>query len=118
MYVCMYVCTYVCMYVCMYVCLYVHVLLLPAYVQVLDGITLANLDVIDAGGGLEGTLLSQVDLTVTPFGKRLLKHWVCTPLCAVEAINERWVLSSGGIENVVVCVGGWVPERHHSSDSF
>ena len=95
-----------------YVCMYI--LLLPAYVQVLDGITLANLDVIDAGGGLEGTLLSQVDLTVTPFGKRLLKHWVCTPLCAVEAINERWVLSSGGIENV----GGWVPERHHSSDSF
>jgi DNA mismatch repair protein MSH6 len=57
--------------------------------MVLDGTTLANLDVVDVGGGLEGTLLERIDHTVTPFGKRLLKQWLCAPLCKVQEINDR-----------------------------
>ena len=57
--------------------------------KVLDGTTLANLDVVDVGGGLEGTLLERIDHTVTPFGKRLLKQWLCAPLCKVQEINDR-----------------------------
>ena len=41
-----------------------HILL-----QILDDITLSNLDVIDLGGKLAGTLLERIDHTSTPFGR-------------------------------------------------
>ena len=57
-------------------------------------------------GKKDGTLVERLDHCVTPFGKlqvvvsilndrtvakgkRLLKLWVCAPLCHPEAINER-----------------------------
>ena len=57
--------------------------------QVLDGITLCNLDVIDNHGVGEGTLLCRLDHTSTPFGRRLLKEWVAAPLCSPAGIRER-----------------------------
>ena len=47
-------------------------LLIMCYViQVLDGITLKNLDVLkNKAGGTEGTLLNSLDQCCTPFGKR------------------------------------------------
>lgn len=40
--------------------------------QILDDITLSNLDVIDFRGKLAGTLLERIDHTSTPFGKILM----------------------------------------------
>lgn len=58
--------------------------------MVLDGVTLANLDVFQNGsGGTEGTLLERLDTCSTPFGKRLLKQWVCAPLCNPTSIKDR-----------------------------
>ena len=57
---------------------------------VLDGVTLANLEVLQNGsGGAEGSLLQRLDSCSTPFGKRLLKQWLCAPLCNPAAIEER-----------------------------
>ncbi|XP_062318877.1 DNA mismatch repair protein Msh6 [Osmerus eperlanus] len=57
---------------------------------VLDGVTLTNLEVLQNGsGGTEGSLLQRLDSCSTPFGKRLLKQWLCAPLCNPAAIEER-----------------------------
>ncbi|KAI4873828.1 hypothetical protein NFI96_016848 [Prochilodus magdalenae] len=59
--------------------------------MVLDGVTLANLEILQNGstGGLEGTLLERLDTCCTPFGKRLLKQWLCSPLCNPTSIQDR-----------------------------
>ncbi|XP_056147296.1 DNA mismatch repair protein Msh6 [Lampris incognitus] len=58
--------------------------------MVLDGVTLANLEVLQNGsGGSEGTLLERLDTCCTPFGKRLLKQWLCAPLCNPKSIEDR-----------------------------
>lgn len=58
--------------------------------MVLDGVTLANLEIFQNGsGGTEGTLLERLDTCRTPFGKRLLKQWLCAPLCNPTSIKDR-----------------------------
>ncbi|NXO22527.1 MSH6 protein, partial [Cisticola juncidis] len=59
--------------------------------MVLDGVTLMNLEVLQNGtnGSTEGTLLERIDSCCTPFGKRLLKQWLCAPLCNPKSINDR-----------------------------
>ncbi|XP_021247442.1 DNA mismatch repair protein Msh6 isoform X1 [Numida meleagris] len=59
--------------------------------MVLDGVTLMNLEVLQNGtnGTTEGTLLERIDSCCTPFGKRLLKQWLCAPLCNPASINDR-----------------------------
>ncbi|NP_001393733.1 DNA mismatch repair protein Msh6 isoform 7 [Homo sapiens] len=59
--------------------------------MVLDAVTLNNLEIFLNGtnGSTEGTLLERVDTCHTPFGKRLLKQWLCAPLCNHYAINDR-----------------------------
>lgn len=58
--------------------------------MVLDGVTLANLEIFQNGsGGSEGTLLERLDTSSTPFGKRLLKQWLCAPLCNAKSILDR-----------------------------
>ncbi|KAM9364542.1 DNA mismatch repair protein Msh6 [Pholidichthys leucotaenia] len=58
--------------------------------MVLDGVTLANLEIFQNGsGGTEGTLLERLDTCCTPFGKRLLKQWLCAPLCNPTSIRDR-----------------------------
>lgn len=58
--------------------------------MVLDGVTLANLEIfINGSGGTEGTLLERLDTCSTPFGKRLLKQWLCAPLCNAKSIQDR-----------------------------
>ncbi|TNN50390.1 DNA mismatch repair protein Msh6 [Liparis tanakae] len=57
---------------------------------VLDGVTLANLEIFQNGtGGTEGTLLERLDSCSTPFGKRLLKQWLCAPLCSPASVEDR-----------------------------
>lgn len=59
--------------------------------MVLDGVTLMNLEVLQNGtnGTIEGTLLERIDSCCTPFGKRLLKQWLCAPLCNPKSISDR-----------------------------
>jgi len=33
--------------------------------------------------------LNYLDYTRTPYGKRLMKKWVCAPLIDIAAINDR-----------------------------
>src|SRR5262249_52273489 len=40
-------------------------------------------------GGVEGTLFNLLNRCVTPFGKRLLRQWVCHPLADCARINAR-----------------------------
>ncbi|XP_038669646.1 DNA mismatch repair protein Msh6 [Scyliorhinus canicula] len=58
---------------------------------VLDAITLTNLEILrnSTNGTAEGTLLEQLDNCCTYFGKRLLKQWLCAPLCNPLAIEDR-----------------------------
>lgn len=58
--------------------------------MVVDGVTLANLEIFQNGcGGAEGTLLERLDTCSTPFGKRLLRQWLCAPLCDPLSIKDR-----------------------------
>lgn len=61
--------------------------------MILDSQALQHLEILDveyAGKShFEGSLLSFVDKTATPFGKRLLRKWICAPLLDINAINER-----------------------------
>ena len=58
---------------------------------VLDGTTLANLEVFRNAhdGGRNGTLLDRVDRTETAAGARLLRDWLRRPLREPDAIGER-----------------------------
>ncbi|OJD33739.1 dna mismatch repair protein msh6 [Diplodia corticola] len=58
---------------------------------VLDGQSLINLEIFanSFDGGAEGTLFSMLNRCVTPFGKRMLKQWVCHPLADARKINQR-----------------------------
>lgn len=59
--------------------------------MVLDAATRRNLELTETirGGGVEGSLLSVLDYTVSPMGKRLIRQWVSKPLLDIEAICRR-----------------------------
>jgi len=58
--------------------------------MVLDATALSALEVVETlEGGHDGSLLSFLDHTSTPFGYRLLKQWICAPLCNLQEIQER-----------------------------
>lgn len=57
---------------------------------VLDGQTLAHIEVLmNSDGSDDGTLLKLLGRCVTPFGKRLFRIWLCTPLREIKQINDR-----------------------------
>ncbi|KAI8643162.1 muts domain V-domain-containing protein [Parasitella parasitica] len=58
---------------------------------VLDGQTLANLEIFQNSydGSTEGTVFKLLANSITPFGKRLFKQWLCHPLRRIEDINNR-----------------------------
>ena len=57
----------------------------------LDGVTLANLDILSVNGkaSAPGSLLHYLDHCSTPMGRRLLKTWLCHPLRKIDDINQR-----------------------------
>jgi DNA mismatch repair protein MutS len=56
----------------------------------IDATTLRNLEVIDAAdGGKTGSLLHEIDRTMTSMGGRLLRSWILRPLLALERIQDR-----------------------------
>ncbi len=56
----------------------------------IDPTTLEHLEVVEAAkGGREGSLLHEIDRTLTPMGGRLIRSWLLRPLVALEAIRDR-----------------------------
>ena len=56
----------------------------------LDPVTLKHLEILaGADGGRAGSLLAELDHTITPMGGRLLRAWLMRPLVALEAIRDR-----------------------------
>ena len=56
--------------------------------MVLYGDTIRNLDILPSAES-RYSLFNTVNKTSTPFGKRLLKQWICNPLLLVQEIEER-----------------------------
>lgn len=59
--------------------------------MVIDGMSLRNLDVLanSSTGTSQGSLLERLNRCNTAFGQRMLRHWLCAPLCQPEAIDDR-----------------------------
>ncbi|KRX06428.1 P-loop containing nucleoside triphosphate hydrolase [Pseudocohnilembus persalinus] len=61
--------------------------------MILDSQCLQHLEILEASINLnnpiEGSLLNLVDQTVSYFGKRMIKNWLCAPLLDINRINER-----------------------------
>jgi len=56
----------------------------------IDAVTLKNLEVIESSdGGRPGSLLHELDRSVTPMGGRLIRAWLLRPLIALERIHDR-----------------------------
>jgi len=56
----------------------------------MDAATCRHLEILEsADGGRSGSLLGEIDRTVTPMGGRLLRGWLQRPACAVERIQDR-----------------------------
>lgn len=70
----------------------------------LDGAALANLEVLENSdtGGRAGTLIRALDTTVTTFGRRRFRQWLCAPLLRPQDIEDRCVAVADGRE-----VGRW-----------
>jgi DNA mismatch repair protein MutS len=57
---------------------------------VIDPITLKHLEVVAGSeGGTKGSLLDEIDRTVTSMGGRLLRAWLLRPLASLERIRDR-----------------------------
>jgi len=56
----------------------------------IDPTTLKHLEIVQSmDGGRTGSLLEEIDRTVTPMGCRLLRTWLLRPLTALEPIRDR-----------------------------
>jgi DNA mismatch repair protein MutS len=56
----------------------------------IDPITLKHLEVLTGNeGGLQGSLLNEIDRTVTSMGGRMLRSWLLRPLVSLERIRDR-----------------------------
>ena len=57
----------------------------------IDQTSLRSLEVLRTmrGESTKGTLLDSIDQTITGMGARLMRGWICMPLCDVDSINQR-----------------------------
>jgi DNA mismatch repair protein MutS len=56
----------------------------------IDPTTLRHLEILEGSeGGRAGSLLDELDRTVTSMGSRLLRSWLLRPLLSLEAIRDR-----------------------------
>ena len=56
----------------------------------IDAVTLKHLEIVESmDGGREGTLLHEIDRTVTVMAGRLLRSWLLRPLIALDRIRDR-----------------------------
>jgi DNA mismatch repair protein MutS len=57
---------------------------------VIDAVTLKHLELVESmEGGRDGTLLHEIDRTLTPMGGRLLRAWLLRPLVSLDRIRDR-----------------------------
>ncbi|MEN8153281.1 MAG: DNA mismatch repair protein MutS [Acidobacteriota bacterium] len=58
---------------------------------ILDQVSFKNLEILKnlQTGTSKGSLFNAIDMTVTPMGKRLLKHWLSYPLTNKSEIEKR-----------------------------
>ncbi len=57
---------------------------------IVDAITLKHLEVAEAAeGGRHGTLLDEIDRTMTSMGGRMLRSWLLRPLISLDRIRDR-----------------------------
>ncbi len=57
---------------------------------IIDPITLKHLEVVAGSeGGTKGSLLDEIDRTMTSMGGRLLRAWLLRPLATLEPIRDR-----------------------------
>jgi DNA mismatch repair protein MutS len=58
--------------------------------MIVDPTTLRHLEILEgAEGGRDGSLLEELDRTMTPIGSRLMRAWLVRPLVAIEPIRDR-----------------------------
>jgi DNA mismatch repair protein MutS len=57
----------------------------------IDPVSLRSLEVLRTlrGNTVEGSLVAAIDRTSTPMGSRLLRNWLCYPLCDLAQIRKR-----------------------------
>jgi DNA mismatch repair protein MutS len=56
----------------------------------IDATTLKHLEIIEGSeGGRPGSLLDELDRTITSIGSRLMRSWLLRPLVALEPIRDR-----------------------------
>ncbi len=57
---------------------------------IVDPLTLKHLEIVEAmDGNRAGSLLHELDRTMTPMGARLLRTWLIRPLLSLERIRDR-----------------------------
>jgi len=56
----------------------------------IDPTTLRHLEIVEGSeGGRDGSLLDELDRTITSMGSRLLRSWLLRPLLSLDAIRDR-----------------------------
>jgi DNA mismatch repair protein MutS len=56
----------------------------------IDPTTVKHLEIVEGSeGGRDGSLLDEIDRTVTSMGSRMLRSWLLRPLVALEPIRDR-----------------------------
>ena len=56
----------------------------------IDAVTVKHLELVESmEGGRDGTLLHEIDRTVTPMAGRLLRAWLLRPLVSLDRIRDR-----------------------------
>ncbi len=75
-----------------------------AYLQI-DQTTLRSLEVLRTirSETAKGTLLDCIDKTLTGMGSRLMRYWICMPLCDVEQIQRRQNAVAELVEDDKLC---------------
>ncbi|MBE6417118.1 MAG: DNA mismatch repair protein MutS [Akkermansiaceae bacterium] len=55
----------------------------------IDTASRANLDLVEARGGMKNTLLGTLDGTSTPMGARKMRDWILHPICDLTELTRR-----------------------------
>jgi DNA mismatch repair protein MutS len=56
----------------------------------IDPTTLKHLEIVEGSeGGRDGSLLDEIDRTITSMGSRLLRSWLLRPLLSIDPIRDR-----------------------------
>jgi hypothetical protein len=71
---------------------------------IMDAATRRNLEITqNLAGGIENTLASVLDCTVTPMGSRMLKRWLHMPVRDTKTLLERQQTIGALQENTANC---------------